>query len=218
VRHGRARRGLPCALAALLCLAGPAGHAGASPAALSAAQRLIAAQPQAVVKRLEDEKLVLLASRDGKPSGDFIEALVIFEQPRSRVMRLLSQTARQREYRPELSGVETLAWSDDGSIDEHRMRVLFVKLRYRVHNHFDFEQGRIWWELDPSSESDLRRLEGFWELYELDEKRTLGRFGTRVDVGPALPTWFQEYATRKNVPATVDHIRLWVDSNGTYRP
>jgi hypothetical protein len=217
VSRGGARPGLPFALAALLCLAASASHAGAS-TAVSAAHGLLEAQPKAVVERLEEEKLVLLQSRDGQHSGDFVEALVIFEQPRSRVMRLLSQTARQSEYRPELSGVETLEWRDDGNIDEHRMRVLFVKLRYRVHTHFDFEGGRIWWELDPSFESDLRQLEGYWELYELEEGRTLGRFGTRVDVGPALPTWFQEYATRKNVPATVDYIRLWVDSNGTYRP
>lgn len=204
-----------CALAALPWLATGAAVATAAP---SAAERILAEQPKAVVKRLEKKKLVLLRSRPTGKTSDFIEALVIFEQPRSRVMRLLSQTARQSEFRPELSEVETLEWSGDGCVDEHRMRLMFMQLRYRLRNHFDFEGSRIWWELDPDFAGDLEHLEGYWELYELDDTRTLGRFGTRVDVSAALPHWLQDYATRKNVPATVDRVRRWVDSNGTYRP
>ena len=67
-------------------------------------------------------------------------------------------------------------------------------------------------------ENDLRDVSGFWQLYDLDETHTLARFGTRVDVGPALPGFLQDYATRKNVPQTMDHVRRWVDSNGTWRP
>ena len=33
-----------------------------------------------------------------------------------------------------------------------------------------------------------------------------------------LPVWLQDYATRQNVPQTMEHVRRWVDSGGTYRP
>jgi hypothetical protein len=74
------------------------------------------------------------------------------------------------------------------------------------------------WGLDPEYENDLARLEGFWELYELDEARTLARFGTAVQVGPALPGFVQDLVTRKKLPASIDQTRQWVDSLGLYRP
>ena len=58
----------------------------------------------------------------------------------------------------------------------------------------------------------------FWELYELDEKRTLARFGTALEVGPALPTFLQDMVTRSKLPASIEHCRKWVNSDGTYRP
>jgi hypothetical protein len=103
-------------------------------------------------------------------------------------------------------------------LDEHHMKILFARVDYRLRHHFDWEGGRSWWELDPSFANDLSEVEGFWELHELDAARTLARFGSRVVVGPALPLWLQEVATRKNLPATLERARRWVDSNGTYRP
>lgn len=195
---------------------------GARPAGAAAEQRrpqaatILATVSPDLVERLHERKVVLLPSEPGQEQ--FVSALVIFDQPRSRVMRLLAQTARQQEFRPELDGVETLEKTQDGVVDEHRLKILFVRIQYRLRNHFDYEQSRMWWELDPRFESSVRDLRGFWELYELEQERTLGRFGSRVDLGPALPSWLQDYATRKNVPATVDNIRRWIDSGGTYRP
>ena len=93
-----------------------------------------------------------------------------------------------------------------------------LEIDYRVRTHYDYERSRIDWKLDPNFDNDLQDIEGYWELYELDENRTLGKFGTRVSVGQAMPIWLQDYATRKNVPQTMDRMRRWVDSDGTYRP
>ena len=73
-------------------------------------------------------------------------------------------------------------------------------------------------EIERHDGGDLEHVEGFWQLYELSSSQTLGRFGTRVQVGTALPVWLQDYATRQNVPQTMEHVRRWVDSGGTYRP
>lgn len=156
----------------------------------------------------------------GMEDGHFdgLEALVLFERPKPRVLRLLSQTARQAEYRADVRGIETIERYDDGSLDEHRMRIMFLKLAYRIRYQIDFEIGRISWKLDPDFENSLQSLEGFWEFYRLDDQRTLARFGTAVEVAPALPAFVQEIVTRRKLPGSIEHCRKWVNSDGTYRP
>jgi hypothetical protein len=207
----------------VLLLAAAALPAGADPPRPSAppetAEAVLARYSPVVVARLQTDRIALLGpgETDGVPDS-FVQALVIFSQPRRRTLRLLSQTARQAEFRPELREVETIEWGDATALDEHRMAIMFMKIDYRLRTHFDFERGRIWWELDPSFDNDLEHVEGFWELYALGRGETLGRFGTRVQVGATLPVWLQDYATRKNVPQTMEHVRHWVDSDGTWRP
>ena len=77
---------------------------------------------------------------------------------------------------------------------------------------------RIRWDLDPAFDNDLAHVSGFWELFPLDENRTLARFGISVDVGPAVPGFLQDWITRKNVPGSMERARLWVNSEGRYRP
>ena len=72
--------------------------------------------------------------------------------------------------------------------------------------------------LDPTHENDLDVLEGYWELYEIDCSQTLGRFKTRVVLSPLLPSFIQNAATRRNTSHVVERARLWVNSEGTYRP
>lgn len=205
------------ATAACMLLAGAVfttAHASAG----SSAADILAAQPKAVIERLMRDKLVILGDPNQNGPG-MLNALVVFEQPRKRALRLLSQTGRQGEYRPELKRIETVKQNQDGTaIDEHQMKIMFMQIDYRVRTHYDFEAGRISWKMDPDFDNDLEDIEGYWELYELDAERTLGRFGTRVSVGPAMPIWLQDYATRKNLPQMMERMRRWVDSNGTYRP
>jgi hypothetical protein len=202
------------AWAALLGLAALAARPAAAAPSASSAAGVLAGQPRPVVDQLFARKLVLL-SRD---EGPFVEALVIFAQPRPRTLRLLAQTARHTEFRPELERIETVSWGDREVLDDHHLKILFMPIQYRLRHRFDWEGARIWWELDPAFENDLSEVAGFWELYELEGDRTLARFGSRVVVGPSLPLWLQDAVTRKNLPATVERVRLWVDSNGTYRP
>jgi len=205
-------RTVAAALAALVSV--PATASAQSAAAI------LATHPRPVVEKLMRDKIVILSSNDpaSNGAGTMVVGLVVFEQPRARALRLLSQTARQPEYRPELESVETVQRGDKTAVDEHQMKIMFLQIDYRVRTQYDFEKARISWKIDPAFENDLQDLEGYWELYELDEGRTLGRFGTRVHMGAALPVWLQDYATRKNVPQTMERMRRWVDSNGTYRP
>jgi hypothetical protein len=74
------------------------------------------------------------------------------------------------------------------------------------------------WELDPSFDNSIDQVSGYWEFLDLDGGRTLARFGTWVRVGPLLPAFVQDRATRQNVLETIESTRQWVDSGGRWRP
>ena len=195
---------------ALLAVALAAAVARPAFATPDAGERVLAQQPPDVVEALLRDKVVL-ATQGGSP---VVRGLVIFAKPVDRVYELLAQTSRQREFRTDLAGLETLETLRDGSIEEHRLRILFLDIRYRLRNRLDRERRRISWELARGFEQDLQRVEGSWKLYPLPQDRTLGVFRTRVEVGPAMPEFLQDYATRKNLPGTLARCRRWVDGDG----
>jgi hypothetical protein len=175
-------------------------------------ETILAAVPASLAADLQARKVVLDARSDAATQA--ARGFVIFERPVSRVFMLLAQTSRQGEYRPEVETIETVETFEGGSVDEHRMKILFIDIRYRLRNRVDAARRRIEWELAPGFESDLERVEGSWELYALGEGRTLGVFGTLVEVGSGMPSFLQDYVTRKNLPRTLERCRRWVDGDG----
>lgn len=206
-----ARRAAPAArlvLAACWALCAAPGAARADDA-----QAMLAAHGPEVREELDKEGMVLLPS-DG--DGKFITALVLFDKPPDVALDLLRQTARQGEFRPELKKTETMEQMPDGSVELQQLRILFTNIRYHLRYRVDPETRRITWQLHEELENDLSEVSGFWELHPMEPDRTLARFGTRVDVG-GLPEFLQDYATRKNVPKTLENTRKWVNSGGTWR-
>jgi hypothetical protein len=193
-----------------LALAGAVARAGG--AQPEEARTVLAREPPALVEALLENKVVLAGHSDGR--AHVTRGFVIFEQAIDRTFLLLSQTVRQREYRPDLATIETVEQLPDGSIEEHRMRILFLDIRYRLRHRSDRERRRLTWELAPGYDHDLARLEGFWELYPLPPNRTLGVFGTQLEMGDAVPSFLEDLATRRNLPGTLERCRRWVDGDG----
>jgi len=183
------------------------------------AETILASQPSDLVDRLMQEKMIVFQEirEEGPLRGGIVNAYVIFEPPIDRVYPLLAQSDRQIEFRPELRSIETIEMGPHGPIDEQRLRILFrtyiFRLEYRLHP----EQRRIEWLLDERFDNDLARLAGYWELFEMADGRTLGRSGTSVDVGPAVPAFLQDWISRKNLPVTMKRVQRWVDSEGGSR-
>lgn len=190
------------------------------PEASPSAEDILAAQPRELVDRLMAENVLVLeeVQAKGPLRGALISAYVLFEQPIDRVYRLLAQSARQTEFRPELTRIETVETGPDGQVDEQRLKILFQRYVFRIAYQLFPEQRRIEWHLDERFENDLAHVSGFWALYAMADGRTLGRSGSSVDVGPAVPAILQDWITRKNVPETMRRVRMWVNSGGRYRP
>jgi hypothetical protein len=180
-----------------------------------AGHRLIADLPPELASRLVEKGWILLQEIDQEQAsftGGYLLAYVIFDRPRPEVFRLLQQTERQPEYRPELRSVIRVKELPDGRVDEHRIKIMLMNIVYRLRFRIDRPASRIYWELDPTFDNDLERAEGFWELDDFDKGRTLARFGNVVDVGPALPSSLQDMITRRKLPATIEAVREWVGS------
>ena len=188
--------------------------------ASQSAEDILAAQPRDVVDRLMSENMLVLEQIQAKGPlrGGIISAYVLFDQPVDRVYRLLAQSTRQSEFRPELTRIETVETGPHGQVDEQQLKILFQHYVFRIAYQLFPEQRRIEWNLDERFDNDLARLTGFWALYAMEDGRTLGRSGTSVDVGPAVPAVLQDWITRKNVPETIRRVRMWVNSGGSYRP
>jgi hypothetical protein len=199
---------------AMLCVAFPALSGVLS------AEQVLASEPPEIVERLMDQKLLVL-EEVGAGRESFIVAFVIFERSVEDVLGLLRQANRQIEYRPELDSVETIRKLEDGRIDEQRIRIMFTKFVYRLrYRDLTSSEGRLEWALDPDFDNDMATFEGFWEFhpFEQDPNRTLARFGSNVDVGRAVPRFIQKRMSRKTVLTYLKNCRLWIDSDGEWRP
>ncbi len=201
-------------------------HAAVAPQAVKTTAVMGSAAPRAEVvltgyaaqalERLRKKGLVML---DGTQNEHPIAALVIFKQPREKTFRLLAQSERQNEYRPEITSIRTIERRPEGPLDEHQLKIMFVKVAYRLQFLLDYEARSLRWTLDPQFDNGLEHVAGVWELYEYsDAQQTLGRFGTAVRVGKGLPRWLQDSVSRSKVPDTLEATRRWVDSSGRWRP
>ena len=210
----------PLLVAALgLLLGGQAVAQSAAQAAVprnrpASAQALLDSQPDALVEELLEDRLVLMEGAD----AGLVEALVLFSVPPDQVWDLLIQRERQSEYRPELKQIEVIERDPDGLLEEQHLRIAFLSVSYRLKNKFQPEQRTFTFEIDPSYESMIQHVSGYWELHPLEGGRTLARFGTRVNVSAAVPGFLQNGITRKNVPESLENTRRWIDSGGKWRP
>ena len=213
-RGGVARAIFHAAVIASLAVGGEASSR--PPAELARADSIVNVLPADQRRTLAERKLLLLGKSEGAGAG--LEALVIFAKPPDRVYRLLAQTDRAREYRPDLRAADTVERNAAGPIDEQRMRILFRDIVYRLQFRLYPERRSITWELAAGFDNDLEQADGFWRLHPLPDGRTLGHFGTAVNIGPAFPIYLQKLVTRRKLPATIDRTRRWVDSAGVDRP
>ena len=195
--------------ALLLCLglAWPLGaHAEAAPA-----EHYLAAHAPEVRAQLQRHGFAMLEESDATSRAKRTVGYVIFEKPPGEVYRMLAQTERQAEFRPEVTSIETVERGERGPTDEHRLKILFRRIAYRLRYELDPQELALRWSLDPRFDNALQRVDGFWELHPMGDGRTLGRSGTQVDLGPALPKSLQDWVTRKNLPAQLGRVRAWVN-------
>jgi hypothetical protein len=206
---------LALGIAAALALIGPGG---ATADELRSADEVLAAEPPEVAEELISRRILMMQDIGAHEGGTLFTALVIFEHPLEMVTELMRDGTRQTEYREDIHKLEVIEESENSRIDEQTLKIMFTKIVYRLRYERDPVTGRLSWQLDESFDNDVARVEGFWEFYGFEDGRTLGRFGTLVDVGPAVPGFIQNSMTKKTVVKVVENTRKWVNSDGKWRP
>jgi hypothetical protein len=170
------------------------------------------------VSRLRAGEIVIL-DKDQSQGTDlerFIQAAIMLNQPIDVAWQLFRQTERQEQYLPRL--YRSIMVEDKGSYNKNDfiVKISFITINYRVEHDFQPDKYYFYWALDPSYHNDLKHLEGYWKLFKIDDKHTLARYGTIVNSSDLIPKSLQDALTRKDLPESMDAVKKYIDSNGTY--
>lgn len=156
----------------------------------SAGARFLAGLPAESRAALEKHGQVLLA-QPASASDGALRAVLRFERPRDEVFAILSRPSEQSRYLPNVTQSKTVgARTAEGERTDLVVSVLFT-IAFRTQSWFYPEEHRIEWTLDPSGADGLTAQEGFFQLYELDERTTLAEYETRVVARGGLLEFFR---------------------------
>ncbi len=169
-------------------------------------------------KKLERGEIILttgVKKVDGVEQG-LVGAYLIFNQPVTTVWKLMQHPENQSQYLPDLAESK-LVWRKGNKVDvEFMVKVLWVKMRYRVIHTYYPDRYYFNWTLDPNYDNDLKFLYGEWQLYPLKDGRTLARYMTRVHVSSMIPKFVEKKMAEKSVPENMKAFQRWINSNGHY--
>jgi len=169
-----------------------------------------------VQKLKQGEIIILHQEKEGKEGERLIKAVMILNQSIDEVFNFLCQTERQEEYLPRLERSILIEEDENGNITEFRIKALFINIIYRVRHHYDPKHYRLYWELDPNFDNDIKHLEGYYQLYKINEHQTLARYATVVILSDLIPRSIQELLTKKDLPQSLGAVKKWIDSGGKY--
>lgn len=174
--------------------------------------RFIASLPEAARKALAKDQQVVLdqTSKDGGPA--LIRAVARFGRPKAEVWELITRTSDQHTFLPHVTQSKTFGERTAEGERNDYVVAFFFTFKYRTQHWFYADQSRLEWNLDPSGEDGLVEQLGFWQLYELDEKTTVGEYGTRIVVRGAFINFLRSLGERGGVKDALTAFRRHVNA------
>jgi hypothetical protein len=169
------------------------------------------------IERVKKGEIVLLDkdTSEGGQQKRMIEAAMIFDQPIAAAWKLFRQTENQARYLPDLESCTLVSRDAKGDQVDFHVK-LVININYRIHHVYDDENCCLHWSLDPSYDNDMKRVDGFWRLYKIDDKHTLARYGTWVEVSSVIPDFLMERLTKSNLPVNMEAVYKYIQSGGTW--
>ena len=201
---------------AISCAVLAAAPAGAPTDKDPDAYKGLSPDDQARLKKGEVVIVKELGKDDTSNTQGYVKAAMIVNQPLQKVYDLMAQDARQAEFVPYLDKVTQVQTYPDGDNIEERLRII-IMMTFRVRWHHDPQKYRLHWELDPAFKNDLKRLEGFWQFYYVDDTHTLCRYGTITEIGFGIPKSILKFLIQRDIPAALGNQKQWIESNGAWR-
>jgi ribosome-associated toxin RatA of RatAB toxin-antitoxin module len=141
-----------------------------------------------------------------------IKAVVRFDRPKAEVFALIAQPSEQHTFLPHVEQSKTFGErTAEGEANDYVVSVVFT-FKYRTQHWFYPEAGRVEWALDPKGGDGLAEQEGYWQLYELDEKTTIGEYGTHLTAKGAILNFFRSLGERGAVADSLTAFRKHIDT------
>jgi hypothetical protein len=170
--------------------------------------------PPAAREALRQDGQVLLDQRSAGSGPTHIRAVVRFDVPRREVFELIARPAEQSTYLPHVQQSKPVGQpTAEGERDDFEVSFIF-SFRYRTQHWFYPDLGRVEWNLDPSGGDGLEAQLGYWQLYELDEKTTLGEYGTHLVARGALLNFFRSLGERGAIGEALTAFRRHIETAG----
>ncbi len=169
------------------------------------------------IARVKSGKIIArnAPKKKGQKSTRVLSAFIV-DTGMEEAYRILRETEKQIEYTKVVQEIEILERTD--SYEVVRLKVKFLKgsLTYYNRREWDDEKFRIWWELDPSYKSDFVRLNGYYQLYYINDDHTLVRYASEVILRRIVPLSVQQAIIRYDLPNGLEDVRKRINSHGTY--
>ncbi|MFO0595620.1 MAG: SRPBCC family protein [Myxococcaceae bacterium] len=173
--------------------------------------RFVASLPDAVRKALARDSQVVLDQKSNADGPALIRAVVRFNRPKAEVWELISRVSEQHQFLPHVTQSKTFGErTAEGEANDYVVSFLFT-FKYRTQHWFYAEEARVEWALDPAGEDSLEAQEGFWQLYELDEKTTIAEYGTRLVVRGAFINFLRSLGERGGVRDSLTAFRTHIE-------
>ncbi len=192
----------------------------AQPITVSAgeAQHVLAQLKYADRAKLAKEGFVVANSlSSGDEIKGIITAYIIVKKPKQAVWDLLRKPSLQHLYLPRLEKSKTVNKGENRELGWFQIKVSFVTIENQVEHRWWPEISRMAWALDPDYDNDLKQQDGYYNLYALDENTTLMELGTALETSALVPGFVQEYLTKKDLPEVIAAVKMYMESDGTYR-
>lgn len=146
-----------------------------------------------------------------------IKAAMVFNTDINETFRILTEYDKLCDYLESCDQSILVKKTDNSSVVDFTVKVLGWEFKYRVIHYWDTKKYYTWWKLDPNYKSDIKVLEGSWQLYYMDDNHTLARYSNTLIVKEFIPASVQEALARRDVPKSLEATRQRVHSHGTYK-
>lgn len=174
--------------------------------------RFLASLPESARKAVLRDGQVVLDQKSSSSGPALIRAVARFNRPKAEAWELISRVSEQHAFLPHVTQSKTFGTrTAEGEADDYVVSFLFT-FKYRTQHWFYADESRLEWALDPAGEDSLLEQEGFWQLYELDEKTTLAEYGTRLVVKGAFINFLRSIGERGGVRDALTAFREHVDA------
>ena len=169
-------------------------------------------------QKLEKGEIILTSGikRINGVDKALVGAYLIFSQPITTVWKLMLHPEKEATFLPDLNSSKLL-WRKGNKVEvEFTVKIMFVKVVYRVIHTYYPEKYYFNWTLDPNYDNDLKYFYGEWQLYPLPNGKTLAKYMAIVHASPLVPGFIERKLAKSNIPKNMKAFQKWINSNGKY--